>query len=216
MTLFIAIPSKEGVVRTDWATSFAAQIPPVGRTRHVSILEGFQSVSHVRNVAIHVALEEGAEYIFFWDDDVIPRSRVAMQTLVATLDQNPNATAVGGVYPRRGEIPEPIVSQGPIDGLWWGWEDGLIHKVYMTGTGFTVLRMADLGTLDVPTEETDDGKQLRQIFGERPHYTDDYWLAALLAKHGRTWLVHGDVVCDQVDIDGTRYRVEDAKQKVAV
>jgi hypothetical protein len=214
MSLFIAVPSGESVVRTEWAMAFAGQIPPVGRLRQVSVLEGFTDVPHLRNVAVHVAQEEGAEYIMFWDDDVIPRSRVAMQTLVATMDQHPEAAVVGGVYPRRGEVPEPIVSLGPDAGLWWGWEDGEVHKVYMTSTGFTVMRLSALAELDVPTEETEDAKQLRQIFGQRPHYTDDYWLADLLID--KTWLVHGGVVCDQVDIDGRRYRVEDAKQEVAV
>ncbi len=214
--LMISIPSGEGTVRTDWAIAFASQIPPTGRTRNFSVLEGFSSVPHLRNVAVHVALMEEAEYLMFWDDDVIPRSQVAMQKIVITLDQNPDATIVGGIYPRRGEIPEPIVAQTVDSGLWWGWEDGGVHKVYVSGTGFMVIRMADLAEIEVPTEEMEDGSVLRQFFGERPHYTDDYWLAALLAKHNKTWLVHGDVVCDQVDIDGTRYRIEDAKQKVAV
>ena len=111
-------------------------------------------------------------------------------------------------------MPEPIVMKKRLAGMWWGWEDGQIHPVYMTGTGYTMIRLDDLAGIDCPTFETDDGKTVRAFFGSRENYTDDFWLADLLEEQGKQWFVHGGVVCDQINRGGQFFRIESAKQKV--
>ncbi len=213
LSLYVAVCSL-GQVRAEWALSFGAQIRPMGRRHYMSVLEGFTNINHVRNVAVYIATKKEAEYLMFYDDDVHPHNEHGMSKLLATLDQYPGVTVVGGVYPRRSHLPEPLVVREAGGGTWWGWEAGGLHKVYMTGTGFTMYRVADLAAMDVPVKEMEDGKEIRQFFCSSDGYSDDFYFAELLRQAGKTWMVHGDVTCDQVDLDGSRYKFEDAKQKL--
>ena len=213
LSLYIAICSL-GQTRVEWGIGFAAQVRPMGRRHYMQSLEGFTNINHVRNVAVHIAMQKDAEYLMFYDDDVLPHNAHGMSKLLASLDQNPDVTVVGGVYPRRSHEPEPLVVREYGGGTWWGWEEGGLHKVYLTGTGFTMYRVSDLAALDVPVMEMEDGKKLKQFFCSSDNYSDDFYLAELLRQEGKTWMVHGDVTCDQVDIDGTRYRFEEAKQRL--
>ena len=203
-----------GQVRAEWAIALASALPPVGRKRLVTTLMGFET-AHARNVACWLAQDKGCEYLMFWDDDVIPRERAALLRLVSVMDQRSEIAVLGGVYPRRSDVPEPIVVKTKGNGLWWGWADGAVHKVYMTGTGFTLVRVAELAGLDGPVYETDDGRTLHAYFNTRPHLTDDFWLGELCEAAGKGWYVHGDVVCDQIDREsGHLYCVEEAKVTV--
>lgn len=213
LSLYIAICTL-GQVRAQWALCFASQQRPMSRRHYMSALEGFTNICQVRNVAVHMALEKSAEYLMFWDDDVIPHQAHDLLRLLAAMDQHPEATAIGGVYPRRSAIPEPIVIRNDGEGAWWGYEEGGLHKVYLTATGFTMYRLSDLAEMDVPVKEQKNGALIKQFFSADETYSDDFYFAELLRQAGKTWLVHGDVVCDQVDLDGTFYRIEDAKQRL--
>ena len=211
LSLYIAVCTL-GQVRAEWALKFGAQVRPMGRRHYIQLLEGFTDINLVRNIAVYIAMQKGAEYLMFYDDDVLPHSAHNMSKLLSTMDQNPDVSVVGGVYPRRSHMPEPLVVQERGGGTWWGWQDGKVHKVYLTATGFTMYRVADLAALDVPVKEMEEGQQVKQFFCSGDGFSDDFYFAELLAQEGKQWWVHGDVTCDQVDLDSTRYEIKDAQQ----
>src|SRR3990167_9537931 len=209
--VIISICSLTGLVRLEWAIAFRKMIIPFGREMTLSIIERQSPVSAARNLAIYEAQQRDAKYMLFWDDDLIPKMTDAFAKLVAAMDNIPEATLIGSVCPIRRDPAEPVVVKKKGEGAWYGWRDGKIHKVYTTGTAFLLIRMDDLADIDVPEIEI-DGDTVKQYFGEYlPEIgeitTDDFYLAELMAKHNKLWLVHGGVICHQIDQDKKWYRV---------
>jgi hypothetical protein len=160
-----------------------------------------------RNVAMALARERESEYLVFYDDDMLPRDTDAVVRLVSTMERYRDIDVLGGVYPRRRSVPDPLVFKEEDGGVWWGWEDGQVHEVYMTGTGFMCLRMERFG---FPTEvyELRDS-MIPRFFDRTADRTDDFYFADLCKQNGRKQFVHGGVICDQMNLDGTRYSIED-------
>lgn len=158
------------------------------------------------------------EYFMFWDDDVVPLEGGAAETLLETMDQNPEIDILGGVYPARQPIPSPIVQTEKNGKPWWGWEDGGIHKVWMTGTGFTIYRVSSIKKINAPTKMFQlDGRSwpVREYFWLQDG-TDDHALAIEAEKAGLSWYVHGGVVADQIEntVTGQRFQVKNARQRI--
>ena len=207
--LFIATPTL-GVARTQWGLAVGGHTWPIGRNRsHIAIMN--MTTVGARNLAIYMALrDEKFDFLMFWDDDIIPRTVHACIDLVSTMAQHDEIDILGAVYPRRHEPPEPIVVKEDGHGAWWGWKDGGLHEVYLTGTGFTLMRCSSLRKLVVPKEMAVGGEELGVYFDTQEGFSDDFWFARIAREQGLKWYVHGGVVCDQVDLNGKRWQVEDA------
>ena len=209
--IIVSICSLTGLVRLEWAIAFRQQIVPFGRDVIISIIERSSPVSAARNLAIYEAQKRDAKYMLFWDDDLIPRLTNAFAQLIGTMDNVLEATLVGSVCPIRREPAEPVVVKEEGGGAWYGWRDGKIHPVYSSGTAFLLIRMEDLEDIDVPEIEI-EGDIVKQYFSEYSSIkdepvSDDFYLAELMAKHNKLWLVHGGVVCHQIDQDKKWYKV---------
>lgn len=221
----LVICSHENHVRIEWAMGLKGMMMPMGRAVTTTVIGG-HSINDARNLAFESAFAGGAEFLFMYDYDVIPRRHDALSRILAAMDLNPDVSVMGGVYPRRtrGE-PEPIVIAEPGGGVSWDWEDGELHDVHFTGTGFTCFRLDDFDKIrDDLIEYKYEGAQHDGRVGPCWLYcgptrdgvlvTDDGYLGNVCAEHKLRWVVHGGVVCDQIDLDGYIYRVEDAKPKV--
>jgi hypothetical protein len=171
------------------------------RTFRRSTIIGETTVD-ARNMAVKEAQDEGFDYLLFWDDDVIPRDREAVGHLLAVLDADSTIDVVGGIYPRKNTM-EPIVAKDDQKkiGVWWGWRDGKAEQVYMTGTGFLLIRMASLAKIPVT-----DGR----YFEVSDRSTDDFFFADWCRATGLKWYAAGNVVCDQIDLDGRLHEIEAA------
>jgi len=205
-----------GNIRVEVAVPLMMSGMPLGQAQLFIIPVGY-GIQEARNLAWYRADVEGWEYFMFWDDDVAPLKGGTVETMLEAMEQNPEIDILGGVYPARQNIPSPIVLKEEHGAPWWGWEDGGIHRVWMTGTGYTMYRMASIKKLDAPTKPF-------AIFGEQtpiPQYfrladgTDDYQLAKDAEAAGLSWYVHGGIICDQVEGNGLRFEVKNARQKIA-
>lgn len=208
----VATPSL-GLMRIEVAEIMVAAQYPMGMERHQYAIVGL-TTSDGRNRALAEACRLGSEFLFFWDDDIVPRDRAAPTRLLHAMMDNPEMAALGGVYPRR-TMPEddPIVIAEPDGPVSWDWQDGKLHRVYMTGTGFTVFRVAALAALGLPEYEV-DGTTVPRLFwqGDRANLTgmtDDYYAAEILWKAGLPWYVHGQVQCIQVGKEGEPYVIRE-------
>jgi hypothetical protein len=193
-----------GKVRAEWATSLAIMKPVTGRPYELTLIQGMTTID-ARNVAMALAVERESEYLVFYDDDMMPRDSDAVLNLVSAMERYPDIDVLGGVYPRRRSVPDPLVFKEENGGVWWGWEDGQIHEVYMTGTGFMCIRMERMA-FPVETYELRDGI-IPRFFDRTVDKTDDFYFADLCKANGRRQFVHGKVICDQMNIDGTRYAI---------
>lgn len=208
-----------GTMRAE-AIPYLARIgTPLGQKRLQMWVIGY-STQDARNFAATAAHGKNCEYLMMWDDDIVPHDFGAAETLLTTMDQNPEIDILGGVYPARQEMPAPIVTQKPLGEPWWGWEDGGIHKVWMTGTGFTMYRMASLKKLNpeqimltVP-ETGEDWPALEYFVLDPRGPTDDYHLAKRAEAAGLSWYVHGKVTADQINLSGKRFSFNDARQRI--
>jgi len=204
-----------GVMRIETLVMLMSTGMPLGQAQAFIIVVG-KNVQDARNTAWNVAEGQGWEYFMFWDDDVVPLKFGAVETLVETMDQNPEIDILGGVYPARQGIPSPIVLKERNGNPWWGWEDGGIHKVWMTGTGFTIYRMSSVKKLKTPTKRLQTTKgpwDIREYFRLQDG-TDDYVLAEDAAKAGLSWYVHGGIVADQIETTGQRFEIKNARQRI--
>jgi hypothetical protein len=208
-----------GKIRIEHELGLLAQTWPLGHQREITVLKKY-SIQNARNLAVYDAQKSKADFLLFYDDDMVPRSSDALMTLINTIDQNPKIDVLGAVYPRRTAIPEPVVAKTQGGGAFWDWEDGKIHKVWMVGTGFTIYRLSSLKKLIVPKDRVNigDGHRVRcPRYFEINHSTDDFNFAALVAPIGLRQYVHGGVIVDQIGFeDGHRFMVEDARVRVEV
>jgi len=201
-----------GKVRAEWATNLAIMKPVSGRPYELTLLQGMTTVD-ARNVAMALAKERESEYLLFYDDDMIPRDSDAVLNLVSAMERYRDIDVLGGIYPRRRSVPDPLVFKEEEGGVWWGWEDGQIHEVYMTGTGFMMLRMERMNN-DVAVEVYPlQDSMIPRFFDRTKDRTDDFYFADLCKENGIRQFVHGHVICDQMNIDGTRYAIP---ERVAV
>lgn len=209
-----------GMMRAETMVYLSRCGTPLGQKRMQMWVIG-HTTQDARNIAATTTQGKGYEYLMFWDDDIVPHAFGSAETLLATMDQNPEIDILGGVYPARQVNPAPIVTQKPLGEPWWGWEDGGIHKVWMTGTGFTIYRMSSMRKLmpemvEVEVPETGQMAKILEYFVlDAMGPTDDYHLARRAEAAGLTWYVHGGVTADQMDPSGKRFRYEDARQRIA-
>ena len=204
-----------GLVRVERDVMFMAAGMPLGQAQGFVFTVGY-GIQDARNIAWNAAEGQGWEYFMFWDDDVVPHAFGYIEMLLETMEQNPTIDILGGVYPARQGAPAPIVLKEKDGGPWWGWEDGGIHQVWMTGTGFTMYRVSSIKRLNPPAKTINTLKgawSVKQYF-RLEDGTDDVALAIEAEAAGLSWYVHGAAVCDQIEPTGERFEIKDARQRI--
>lgn len=193
-----------GTIRFEHEGWLLQQTGPFGFQRHLAyVCMPDSDLQTVRCKAYEMAKEYGSEFLVLYDDDIIPLTTGAIAGLIGGLDQNDDIDIIGGVYPIRRDPPDPIVIKNRGEGAWWGWQDGKLHRVYMTGTGLTAYRMSSLANIPTPTFEFSDEE------------TDDSILAQKVKALGMKWYVDGSVTADQLELNGKRWQFKDAKRERA-
>ena len=104
--LLIAICTL-GKVRAEWAAGLAIMKPVSGRPYELTLIQGMSTVD-ARNVAMALAFERKSEYMLFYDDDMLPRDPDAVLNLVSTMERYKDIDVLGGIYPRRRSVPDPL------------------------------------------------------------------------------------------------------------
>lgn len=204
-----------GLIRVEHEVMMSGVGLPLGQAMGRIYVKGY-GIQDARNIAWNAAEGQGYEYMMFWDDDVVPLTGGAVETLLETMEQNPEIDILGGVYPVRQSIPAPIVTKENSGKPWWGWEDGGIYKVWMTGTGFTMYRVSSIQRINASTKSFQTVKgpwEVREFFRLQDG-TDDFALAVEAENASLTWYVHGAIVCDQIEPTGLRFEVKNARQRI--
>ena len=158
-------------------------------------------IAEARNMFVKKALEIGAKYIFFWDEDVeLPPQ--TLRELIFMAEHHPEAGVVGGIYSLKVDRPEPLVFRGTGSGPYWDWKVGEVFEVDGIGMGCTILRTELFKDLPEPWFKTVDNLDpfLDNVrFGEQ--WTEDLYFCKNL-KEKTKWkiLAHGQILPNHIDV----------------
>jgi len=90
------------------------------------------------------AIEQGADWVLYIDDDVI----FPPNTLIKLLHRNKDI--VGGVYWSKSEPPVPLIFKGHMQGTYRDWHAGDFIKVDAMGMGLTLIRTKVFKAMEKP------------------------------------------------------------------
>ena len=161
-------------------------------------------IAQARNGFADRALEIGAKYLYFWDEDVeVPPQ--TLRELIYVMEHNDDAAVVGGIYCLKTDRPEPLVFKGVGAGPFWNWKVGEIFEVDAIGMGCTLIRVEALKDLEKPYFKTVDDMSayLDNVnFGEQ--WTEDLYFCNSLRETKWKILAHGQILPAHINLETGR------------
>lgn len=207
------------LVPVQWALSHMNLITPLNTT--MSYLVEFGRLSaEARQIMTQQAIRMNAKYILYWDDDTLP-PQLGLYTLHNWMERHPEAGAISGVYTTRENPNEPLIYTKHGEGAAWDFPMGPGAEpvpIFGAGAGFLLTRVEAIkdvqsklpeGTPIWADERTvpggdPDGHNRRIMWGH------DVRFCHLLNKNDWPVYVHGQVLCDHLDIgSATVYSIPD-------
>jgi len=165
-----------------------------------------------RQALLERAIEIGAEYAIFLDDDTVCPA-ATMQQLHYVLANTPNAAICGGIYCTKTPIPMPIVFQEIGGGPFYDWTLGDIFECKGLGTGCMMIRTSLVKDIpkpwfyeacEAPADEMVDLPGGKVNLAKRTG-TDDLYFCQKVSDAGLKIMAHGGVLPVHMDQDGKYY-----------
>src|SRR5512146_121861 len=145
--IMIGIPTI-GMHSYLFSQSLLAGIMPSNFSMTLRYLPHYE-VGRARNILVQEAINLGAKYLMFRDEDTIAPANIA-PALLYHLENHPDWTFVGGLYATKSKPPEPLVFKEWGTGPFWDFKVGELVKVLFTGMGASLIRVSDL--MDLPCD----------------------------------------------------------------
>lgn len=211
-TLVIAIPFSGRFVPPEWAMSMATLSMPMNTNYSYLTIKGMKR-DLAREHLVERALETGARYIMFIDDDTAPPS-FAVHELMYTLDNaDDDVMFCGGVYCTKTNPPAPVISQDSGDGPFWKWKTGQVFPIGFIGTGCLMIKTEVFKKIEKPwfrdVTTVEEAIALGLETSDAPSFkynmTDDIFFCTKLQKAGLKGLAHGGVLPVHFDQDGNPF-----------
>lgn len=207
----ILITSSGRSVDIDWSLSLPSFQYPIGMSVAWFLAKG-QDRGPQRDALAKRAVEIGAPYMFFLDDDTICPN-YTIQQLHYQLNQNDDAAVCGGIYFTKSSTPEPLVFKELEAGPYWKWKLGDVFPCKGLGTGCMMIRTECLKNIPEPwfvdTQEAPVGQTVDYngvaIPQSKKSGTDDLFFCRKVSDAGYVILAHGGVLPVHVDQDGKQY-----------
>jgi len=168
--LLVGIPTT-GIVRYEWAAARFGQVIPVNWSCGEMSVAFADTVSPIgynvhdaRNVIIEAALQNGVEWLFFLDHDVLipPDCFIKLGKYVA----DATVPVVSGLYYCKGNPCEPLLFRGRGNGAFTDWKLG--DKVWVDGIpmGCALIHMSIFEKLaeKAETYKLADNREVRKFF----------------------------------------------------
>lgn len=173
--------------------------------------------SVARQILTKRAIDLGAKYIVYWDDDILVPSD-AVYRLYNFLEKNPVVGIASGICTtRHDEFLEPVIYKAHGDGATWDFECGegaIPEEVFAVGSGFFMVRVdaikaviektkAENGGTEIPVWA--DEKAFKVTEGAAIARTNQFWghdvrFCRLMVEAGYRVFVHGAVLCGHLDV----------------
>ena len=163
----VGIPTF-GAVSTEFTQDIMNMASPINFTNHVLFVKG-KPVAQARNEIAAYAVEQGAKYVYFRDDDVLSphNSLPQLAALIETekferryVEDGENKTTdvscdiVSGMYWSKQQPPFPLIFRDPGGGSYWEWELGEVVQCVAVGMGLTLIKTEIFEALEPPWFET--------------------------------------------------------------
>lgn len=132
VNVVVGIPSF-GMVSTYFLQSrMAQQFPLVSSAIDKIVLN--KPIAEARNEIVQYALDQGANYIFWLDDDVIAPGDAFLKMY------NHQKDIVNGVYWSKSNPPMPLLFRNHLEGPYWDWHIGDFVEIDAAGNGLTLVK----------------------------------------------------------------------------
>lgn len=207
----ICVASSGRPVDIKWALHLPTLVYPVGMSIGWFGRQGNDRAKN-RELLAEKAIEVGAPYIFFLDDDtVIPN--FALRYLHAEIEKDPSIMVCGGIYCTKENPPEPIVFKKLGGGAYYRWKVGDIFECAGIGAGSMLIKTEVFKHLEKPwflepnTIFTDESVDINGVPCpvSREAGTDDLYFCGKVAKAGFKIIAHGGVLPVHLDQEGNMY-----------
>ena len=179
--VLIAIPTLGRPTSLEWAMMFKSQNPPINYNANVAMIYG-KPVAEARNEACEEAIRQGARYIFFLGDDIIPPTH-ALRQLIYRMEQYPKLGVVGGIYCTKTDTPDPLVFRGNGRGPYWDWKVGEYFEVSGLGMDCTLIRVEILEKLAKPWFKTVDSTDFLDGRNYAEMWTEDLYFCKQILEN---------------------------------
>jgi len=223
LKVLVGIPFAGRYVPPEWSMALTSLIWPMNTRYAMTAVNcsrhpgGTLTREQAREKLVQIAIDSKAQYIWMLDDDTEPPPESIVK-LIRALEEHPEMSAVGGIYPRRAVTCEPMVFLAPNMGAHWTWKAGQVFECAEIGTGCLLIRTSvfanlpkpwfrDINTADAFIEEgvaTADDLADDVVRGAM---TDDIYFCRKLTAHGGRILAHGGVLCRHWGRNGDYYEI---------
>lgn len=152
VNVVVGIPTF-GMVSTYFLQSrMSQQFPLVSSAADKIVLN--KPIAEARNEIVEYALNQGANYIFWMDDDVIAPADAFLKMFMAQKD------IVNGVYWSKSNPPMPLLFRNHLEGPYLDWRIGDFIEIDAAGNGLTLVK-------------TDVYRKISEVMGG-PWYSTEY------------------------------------------
>ena len=214
--LIIGIASSGRPVNIGWSLSLVTLSlnVPMGSFTTWMIEAGPDRAGNREKLAEH-AVESGAKYLFFLDDDTICPN-TTLKYLTYEIEKDPQIMVCGGIYCTK-ELPSvPIVFKRIGDGAFWDWKVGDVFDCAGLGTGCMLIKTEVFAKLPKPwflePDETPVGRS--EKIGNKvvpiAHSggTEDLYFCSKVTSLGFRIVAHGGVLPLHVDSEGKAHALD--------
>lgn len=192
------------------------QFPPA--VSHVLLATKGQRRDEARCDLLQQAIDLGAEYALFLDDDNPPPPDTVLKLTHAMENADDDVAIVAGIYTSRSEPAFPFVF-GSDGQCMWKWKAGQVFECDRIATGCMLIRLSALAGISKPWFR--DIKTMEEInayweyakgysWGDRTYcfeMTDDIYFCWKIREAGFRILAHGGVLPGHWDDQGNCYRL---------
>lgn len=200
----------------EWAVHLATLAMPMNVSFGYASMKG-RPIDEARNFLAEKAIEYGAKYLFFLDDDTIPPHDALRKLHFALENADSDVVFCGGVYCTKAEPPNPTIALDMGIGSHWQWKTGEVFECPFVGTGCLLIKTEVFEKLprpwfktirDLDTALAEGLKKYTDIIGDHGGtciVTDDFYFCHKVREAGFRGLAHGGVLPIHVDQTGQMY-----------
>src|SRR3972149_3190756 len=171
VNVVVGIPSF-GMVSTYFLQGRISQQMPLVSSAIDKIVLG-KPIADARNEIVEFALSQGANYIYWLDDDVIPPPDAFLKMFRHRVD------IMNGVYWSKSNPPMPLIFRNHFEGPYWDWHVGDLLEVDACGSGLTLVKTDVYRKIKEPWYST-NYSSFPGVKESPPNNTEDlyfYWKA---------------------------------------
>lgn len=188
--VFVGLTFGTRPVAPEWAISLASLNYPINCRYAFGMLRGVP-IAEAREQLAEMAIEQGAKFLFFIDDDTAPPN-FSLRKLIHNLENDPESMVSGGIYFTKSFPPMPVVFQNDGEGPHYQWKFGDVFECASIGTGCMVVKTEVFKHLEKPWFKTTDNPNPENMSKETE--TDDIYFCKKVRKAGFKILADGGVI----------------------